>query len=549
MSGGVDSSVAAYLLQQQQSNKNNLDVIGLHMSNWNALDEDTQDVSNNNTKNNQRNEASNSTTYCETSEKDYNDAQSVAKHLSIPLHRVSFASEYWVSVFQPFVDSLSSSHDTTNDSKEEELDCNQSSMVMPNPDFGCNTHIKFGSMKDYAIDRLQADYVATGHYAQLWHRNYKSSNNSSSSSSSINNNENCFHDWMEETSQILEQTAMDSIAGRPEEEWILNNSDSNNGDSPSSNHYYPMLIAGADRSKDQTYFLSGVKSEAFKNVIFPLGHLAKSQITTTENRQQHSQHSVRDIAHQANIPTASKRDSMGICFIGKRNFGNFVSQYMPEPAMPGDFVDVDTNQVVGKHEGSMHYTIGQGAKISGAPVKYFICGKGRGTGSYGGSDYSNTVFVCNNTHHPALYTDELWVDFNSFNWIGLGGTGNDRYGTGLDHIPRPLVEGKSIKLLARTRHLQPLASCTVSWRRVNSDDSTQSSSTNRGHLIVHFDNPMRAITPGQIVALYAGSDGLICLGGGPIKSKGTSFMDRGIDEISLSTLHPSGHNDLSLQNL
>ena len=58
---------------------------------------------------------------------------------------------------------------------------------------------------------------------------------------------------------------------------------------------------------------------------------------------------------------------------------------------------------------------------------------------------------------------------------------------------------------------------------------------------------MRAITPGQIVALYAGSNGLICLGGGPIKSKGTSFMDRGIDEISLSTLHPSGHNDLSLQ--
>jgi len=543
MSGGVDSSVAAYLLQQ--SNKNNLDVIGLHMSNWNALDEDTQDVSNNNT-------------YCETSEKEYNDAKSVAKHLSIPLHRVSFASEYWINVFAPFVESLSSSsHDTTNDSIDGQLDCNQSlvqseerenstndsNMVMPNPDFGCNTHIKFGSMKDYTIDRLQADYVATGHYAQLWHRNYKSSNNSSSNT---NDDGNYFHDWMKETSRILEQTVMDSIAGRPEEEWILNNT----SNSPSSNHY-PMLIAGADRSKDQTYFLSGVKSEAFKNVIFPLGHLAKSQsqlhTTTEKNRQQQQKQSVRDIAHQANIPTASKSDSMGICFIGKRNFGNFVAQYMPEPTTPGDFVDVDTNQVVGKHEGSMHYTIGQGAKISGAPVKYFVCGKGRG-GSGKDNNYSNTVFVCNNTHHPALYTDELWVDFNSFNWIGLGGTESDRYGMGLDHIPRPLVEGKLIKLLARTRHLQPLASCTVSWRRVNSDNSTQSN-TNRGHLVVHFDNPMRAITPGQIVALYAGSDGLICLGGGPIKSKGTSFMDRGIDEISLTALHPSGHNDLSLQNL
>ena len=536
------------------------------MSNWNALDEDTQDVSKNNnnhtSKASQKETPSNSTTYCEASEKEYNDAQSVAKHLSIPLHRVSFASEYWVSVFAPFVESLSSSsHDTsTNDSIDGHLDYNQSSieqsddegdgsttttnnsnMVMPNPDFGCNTHIKFGSMKDYAIDRLQADYVATGHYAQLWHRNYKSSDNSISSS--INNDGHYFHDWMEETSQILEQTIMESIAGRPEEEWILNNSDSNNGDSPSSYHY-PMLIAGADRSKDQTYFLSGVKSEAFKNVIFPLGHLAKSQSQQQHTTENHPL-SVRDIAHQANIPTASKRDSMGICFIGKRNFGNFVSQYVPAPTIPGDFVDVDTNQVVGKHEGSMHYTIGQGAKISGAPVKYFVCGKGRGSGKDDDSDYSNTVFVCNNTHHPALYTDELWVDFNSFNWIGLGGIGSDS--TGLDHIPRPLVEGKSIKLLARTRHLQPLASCTVSWRRVN--DNTQPSSTSRGHLVVHFDNPMRAITPGQIVALYAGSNGLICLGGGPIKSKGTSFMDRGIDEISLSTLHPSGHNDLSLQNL
>ena len=542
MSGGVDSSVAAYLLHQQQQS-NNLDVIGLHMSNWNALDEDTQDVSNKNT------------TYCEASEKEYNDAKSVAKHLSIPLHRVSFASEYWVSVFEPFVESLSSSHDNTtnDDSVEGELDCNQSSMVhseeggttnsnnvvMPNPDFGCNTHIKFGSMKDYSIDRLQADYVATGHYAQLWHRNCKSSNNSS-----INNDGNYFHEWMEETSRILEQTVMDSISGRPEEEWILNNNNES-----SSSYHYPMLIAGADRSKDQTYFLSGVKSEAFRNVIFPLGHLAKSRsqhhTTTEDNRQQQQQQSVRDIAHQANIPTASKRDSMGICFIGKRNFGNFVSQYMPEPTAPGDFVDVDTNQVVGKHEGSMHYTIGQGARISGAPVKYFVCGKGRG-GSGNDNNYSNTVFVCNNTHHPALYTDELSVDFNSFNWIGLGGT--ERSNNGLDHIPRPLVDGKSIKLLARKRHLQPLASCTVSWRRGN--NNIQSSSTNnRGYLIVHFDNPMRAITPGQIVALYAGSDGLICLGGGPIKSKGLSFMDRGMNEISLTALHPSGHNDLSLQNL
>jgi len=124
---------------------------------------------------------------------------------------------------------------------------------------------------------------------------------------------------------------MKSIAGRPEEEWILDN----------NSQHYPMLLAGADRSKDQSYFLSGVKSEAFHNIIFPLGHLSKSQ-----NQQHHTEHdkgddqyhqqlSVRDIAKHANIPTATKRDSMGKCFIGKRNFTNFMSQYISEPSMPG----------------------------------------------------------------------------------------------------------------------------------------------------------------------------------------------------------------------
>ena len=110
--------------------------------------------------------------------------------------------------------------------------------------------------------------------------------------------------------------------------------------------HHPMLIAGADKSKDQSYFLSGVKSEAFRNVIFPLGHLPKRLKPSKGDRQHNStrKHSVRDIASKANIPTASKKDSMGICFIGKRNFGNFVSQFLPEPATPGDFIDIDTGK-------------------------------------------------------------------------------------------------------------------------------------------------------------------------------------------------------------
>ncbi|EED86582.1 predicted protein, partial [Thalassiosira pseudonana CCMP1335] len=409
MSGGVDSSYTTIIMYKICDG---IEVIGLHMSNWNALDEDP-DISN----------ATN------TREKEYTDAQSVAQHLSIPLHRVSFASEYWIQVFEPFVESLAE-------------------LTMPNPDYGCNTFIKFGAMKKYAMGQMNADFVATGHYAQLWHRGYTGDNDSSG--------------------------------------------------------VFP------DRSKDQSYFLSGVKGEAFRNVIFPLGHLAKSQ----------TQQTVRDIAHQAAIPTASKRDSMGICFIGKRNFGQFVSQYLPEPPAPGTFVDVDTGEIVGYHEGSMHYTIGQGAKISGASARYFVCGKGS-TG-----DDGNTVFVCNSTHHPSLYTDELSVDFDAFNWIGLGEKSDtDSFG----HVPYPLVEGRPIKLLARTRHLQPLAQCTVSWQRSRDANSL-------GKLTVQFEKPMRAITPCQVVSLYAGSDGLICLGGGPIKGRGSSYLERGMD-VSLSMLH------------
>jgi tRNA U34 2-thiouridine synthase MnmA/TrmU len=234
--------------------------------------------------------------------------------------------------------------------------------------------------------------------------------------------------------------------------------------------------------------------------------------------------------NRAQIPTAMKKESMGICFIGKRNFGQFVSQYLTEAPAPGNFVDVDTGKIVGRHRGSMHYTIGQGAKISGANTKYFVCGKG-----FGSSDDVNTVFVCSDTHHPSLYTDELYVDFDRFNWIGLNCNDNSR-----NHIPQPLLDGHTMELLARTRHLQPLASCSIKW-----DTQLSDSSSGGGRLVIKFHQPMRAITPGQIVSFYAGTDGLICLGGGPIRGRGKSFFERGLG-LSHFTLHPSGHNDLSL---
>ena len=175
MSGGVDSSVAAHLLQQQRSlpryngsataessnggtaksaRDDGADVIGLHMSNWNALDEDSDETKSNQTRERNARSPSSShsgdgtTNFCQSSEQEYNDAVSVAEHLSMPLHRVSFASEYWIQVFEPFIESLSSSHSTTDSS---EADGSNGGVTMPNPDFGCNTYIKFGAMKEYAM--------------------------------------------------------------------------------------------------------------------------------------------------------------------------------------------------------------------------------------------------------------------------------------------------------------------------------------------------------------------------------------------------------------
>ena len=536
MSGGVDSSVASHLLQSMADES--VKVSGLHMMNWNSLDEDDdRDVELNRSSKRGAGTAQSdegettaskrrrSRTFCEASERDYNDTQSVAQHLSIPLHRVSFASEYWTQVFQPFVESLTPNSPSTTTDVNRNGPSNEQ-ILMPNPDYSCNTFIKFGAMKDYAIEKMNADYIATGHYAQLWHRGYDFAKR-------FRYNQSSFIEWMKESSSLLEDQVLDAISERPEEEWLLSNSDRQLG----VNHR-PMLLAGADRSKDQTYFLSGVKTDNFKNVVFPLGHLMKKDTpdksNVAYNTKYRNQQSVRDIALAAQIPTASKKDSMGICFIGKRNFGQFVSQYLAETPAPGPFVDVDTGEIVGYHKGSTHFTIGQGARISGANTKYFVCGKG-GDCSVGKDD-SNSVFVCNDTHHPSLYTDECSVDFSSFNWIGLGDEiPNDN---GFNHAPIPLVRGQPIELLARTRHLQPLVPCSIRWTKRNS-------STSLGMLSIKFHKPMRAVTPGQILALYAGAGGLVCLGGGPIHSRGSSFMERGLG-ISLSMLHPSGNNDLSL---
>lgn len=304
VSGGVDSSVAAYLLKESYGAKN---VFGLHMSNWVTSDEESEN------------------NYCEQAERDATDAKHVCDKLGIDMHRVEFVSEYWNGVFEPFVKALSEQR-------------------MINPDVGCNTVVKFGVMRDYAMNR-GAKYVATGHYARVWHRG--------------NNKESTIFDNGFENIDRIEDTIYSRISGMPEGEWISKWGINNKNGSQKENS--PLLLAGADLSKDQSYFLCNVNSMGLSNAIFPLGDLMKKNemfekdVPTgdidrgSNGNNIHGANlesmSVRDIAINAGLSTASKKDSMGICFVGKRKFADFISQYLPEDPEPGNFVDIDTGEV------------------------------------------------------------------------------------------------------------------------------------------------------------------------------------------------------------
>ena len=121
------------------------------------------------------------------------------------------------------------------------------------------------------------------------------------------------------------------------------------------------VLRGVDNNKDQTYFLSQVKSSEFKDVLFPVGHLTKSE--------------VRAIAKEANLPVADKKDSTGICFIGERHYQQFIQNYLK--GKTGDIIDIDTNNVIGTHNGLMNYTIGQrrNVGINGHEKRHYVCGK------------------------------------------------------------------------------------------------------------------------------------------------------------------------------
>lgn len=348
MSGGVDSSVTALLLKQQ-----GYDVVGVFMKNWDDTDENGG---------------------C-TATEDYKDVAKVATQIGIPYYSVNFEKEYWDRVFTYFIDEFKKGR-------------------TPNPDVICNKEIKFKAFIEYA-NQLGADYVATGHYADL------------------------------------------------------------KRDEAGNMH----LMRAKDQTKDQTYFLSQLDHAQLDKVLFPLAGYTKKE--------------VRQLAKDAGLVVADKKDSVGICFIGEDgHFREFLSQYLP--AQQGEMQTVD-GKVVGTHAGLMYYTIGQrkglglgGTKENNDP--WFVIGK---------DITKNVLYVGQGYENEHLYATHM--EASDIHWVD---DVVSRYGTEFH--------------------------CTAKFRYRQKDEGVTVKLSDDGQMVtVTSDDPARAITPGQAVVFYDGDE---CLG-------------------------------------
>jgi len=223
-----------------------------------------------------------------------------------------------------------------------------------------------------------------------------------------------------------------------------------------------QLVRGLDRNKDQSYFLYTLGQKQLSRSLFPIGHMEKP--------------AVRELAEKAGFITSRKKDSTGICFIGERKFKDFLQRYLP--AQPGKMNTPD-GETIGEHQGLMYYTLGQrqGLGIGGvktaAEAPWYVVKK----------DLINNILVVAQGHdHPLMQSDKL--DASQLSWVSGKAPSND------------------FNCTAKTRYRQTDQACHVS---VDND----------GNCIVQFDEPQRAVTPGQSVVFY---DNEICLGGGIIDS-------------------------------
>jgi len=376
LSGGVDSSVAAYLLQQQ-----GYEVIGLFMKNWH---DDSVTISNE----------------CPWLE-DSNDALLVAEKLGIPFQTVDLSEEYKEKI----VDYMFNEYEKGR---------------TPNPDVLCNREIKFDVFMKIALS-LGADYVATGHYCQK--------------------------------SEI-------EVDGKT----------------------VYQLIAGNDVNKDQSYFLCQLSQEQLSKALFPIGALTKPE--------------VREIAAEMELVTAEKKDSQGLCFIGKVRLPEFLQQKLQPKE--GKIVQVDKNdaiyvteksagisleedlklesqklnyvptmgKVVGKHQGAHYFTVGQrkGLNVGGTTDPLFVIATDVET---------NTIYTGLSSLHPGLFKKALFVGKTEVHWV---------------REDLALKAGEKMEVMARIRYRQPLQKAILH----QFEDG----------MYVEFEEAQSAITEGQFVAWY-----------------------------------------------
>lgn len=376
LSGGVDSSVAAYLLQQE-----GYEVIGLFMKNWH---DDSVTISNE----------------CPWLE-DSNDALLVAEKLGIPFQTVDLSEEY---------------KDRIVDYMFREYEKGRT----PNPDVLCNREIKFEVFMKIALS-LGADYVATGHY--------------------------CQKSEIEVNGEIIYQ-----------------------------------LRSGADNNKDQSYFLCQLSQEQLSKSLFPIGKLTKPE--------------VREIAAQMDLVTAEKKDSQGLCFIGKVRLPEFLQQKLQPKE--GLIIQIDaTNsvydlekhvgisieqelrleaskiqyvpemgKVVGKHQGAHYFTVGQrkGLNVGGTTDPLFVIAT---------NVVTNTIYTGLGNQHPGLFKKGLFIDASEVHWVRKDLT---------------LLAGQKMDVMARIRYRQPLQEATL-YQFENG-------------MYISFREPQSAITEGQFAAWY-----------------------------------------------
>jgi tRNA-specific 2-thiouridylase len=374
LSGGVDSSVAAYLLKEQ-----GYEVIGLFMKNWH---DDSVTISNE----------------CPWLE-DSNDALLVADKLGIPFQTVDLSEQYKEKI----VDYMFNEYEQGR---------------TPNPDVLCNREIKFDVFMKIALS-LGADYVATGHYCRKG---------------------------------TIQKDGKETY----------------------------QLLAGVDGNKDQSYFLCQLSQEQLAKSLFPIGELTKPE--------------VREIATQLDLVTAEKKDSQGLCFIGKVRLPEFLQQQLQpkegliyeiaaDDAIYNQEVPVfnsveerlafeakgvsytsENGKVVGKHQGAHYFTIGQrkGLNVGGTKEALFIIATDVKT---------NAIYTGQGANHPGLFKKTLRVQPSEIHWI---------------REDLALKNGETMEVMARIRYRQALQKATLYQFESG--------------LYVSFDEPQSAITEGQFVA-------------------------------------------------